>query len=153
MYCSCYGRINSDWGIPGLKVSMLFRTSSKFSAQKLASSAYSSSYLAVLLIWRSFCKSKFPESNFPDEISIKLTPLFYYPFAIAWKIGEPPRYLGKREGWITIIPFLNFLIINWGIMYPKEQTTPKSGSLIYSANCVHSYLIFALSPFALIGVE
>lgn len=62
---------------------------------------------------------------------MKLTPLLSYPFAIAWNIGDPPRYFGSNDGWITIIPFLNLFIIICGIMYPKEHTTPKSGSLIY----------------------
>ncbi len=115
-------------------MSILFKNYNKFYAQKLASYFYIYSYFAVLLKVYYCWRSKLPESNLPGEIYIKLTPLFYYPFAIAWNIGDPPRYFGKSDGWITIIPFLNLLIIILGIMYPNEQTIPKSGWLICYEN-------------------
>lgn len=44
------------------------------------------------------------------------TPDSFYPFAMAWKIGEPPRYFGTKDGWAKNAPLLKFERIDPGIL-------------------------------------
>lgn len=80
------------------------------------------SSLIVILYWYNMA----PASNCFFEISITETPVSFSDFNIACYIGQDPRYLGSKDGCITNIPFLNLSMMESGIMWPKEATTPTS---------------------------